>query len=76
MPNAIERLRKWGPGDYTRDWNRKSADQFDADLAAVDALYQAAKALRYSPDANGGDVLVARNDFYALAAAVRRVEGK
>ena len=73
--NAIERLRDaLPPADHDPPCGLGRCAPH-TDLATVEALYQAAKNMRYSPDANGGDVLVATDDFYALTAAVRRVEG-
>lgn len=40
QPNAIQQLRKWGPGDYTRDWQPERTAEFDAALSAVDYLYR------------------------------------
>ena len=89
--NAIERLRDWTPVVHG---SREESDcpcvdccdqrEFLVDLAAVEALHQAAKAIlgsdesiafraamvAESPEFHGTD------PFNALAAAVRRVEGQ
>ena len=62
--NAIDRLRAERPDDF-------DVESYDAALAAVDALYQAAKyvaacPLNLTPDAA----------YAALSAAVRRVDGE
>jgi hypothetical protein len=82
--NAIERLRKWGPGDFTRDWQPEKTAEFEEALAAVDALYRAAKkveaVLPFLPPKNAQSMTPEQHQavraYDALAAAVRRVDGE
>ena len=68
--NAIERLRH-AADVHLSGLTVQRREQIAADLAAVVALYQAAKALE--PDKHG--IRADRPLIDALAAAVRRIEG-
>lgn len=74
--NAIDRLRAERPDDF-------DVGSYDAALAAVDALYQAAKELvadsgvdDIDPRLSYVNVQMSRETLPALAAAVRRIEGE
>lgn len=68
--NAIDRLRAERPDDF-------DVESYDAALAAVDALYQAAlEATRWRNSAPGNDYPATKEGLDVLAAAVRQVEGE
>lgn len=54
--------------------SRVEALNFPDALAAVEALLEAAKRLGYAEFERADEVLVPKDDFATLAAAVRRVE--
>ena len=65
--NAIERLRAAGRKHH-------ADEEWCADMAAVDALYQLLLSIEWH-DRNDGSVSMSTADNEALAAAVRRVNG-
>lgn len=77
--NAIDTLRdlveqaKW---KCDEDPGCPTCAAEDAALADVEALLQAAERLGYAEFESADEVLVPKDDFDALAAAVRKVKGE